>query len=103
MTFAVSTGYYQDRLLPTVAAVYDFRSVSGAVLPQLTYRYNESFSVTIGANIFMGKADLEDMSVNPVALTNRVQGPNQYQNQSENGLAVFRDRDELFVRLRYTF
>jgi hypothetical protein len=103
MTFAVSTGYYQDRLLPTVAAVYDFRSVSGAVLPQLTYRYNEAFSITVGANVFMGKADLVDMSVNPVALQNRVQGRRTYKNQAENGLAVFRDRDEVFVRLRYTF
>ncbi|MGH0037298.1 MAG: DUF1302 family protein [Myxococcota bacterium] len=103
MTFAVTTGYYQDRLLPTVAAVYDFRSVSGAVLPQVTYRYNEAFSVTVGANIFMGKADQVDMSVNPVALSNRVQGRRTYKNQAENGLAVFRDRDEVFVRLRYTF
>jgi len=102
-TFAVSTGYYQDRLLPTVAWVYDFKSNSGAALPQLTYRYSENFSVTIGANVFMGRADLADMPVNPVALSNRVQGRRTYQDQQENGLAVFRDRDELFLRVRYTF
>ncbi len=102
-TFAVTTGYWQDRLLPSVATVYDFNSVSGAVLPQVTYRYNDAFSVTVGANIFMGQAEFGDMSVNPVGLNNRVQGDQTYKNEQQNGLSVLRDRDEIFVRLRYTF
>ena len=47
-TFSVSTGYFQDRLLPSVTFVYDVQSVSGASLPQITYRYNEAFSITFG-------------------------------------------------------
>jgi len=103
-TFSVSTGYHQDRLLPSLTLVYDFASVSGAALPQLTYRYNERFSVSVGAAIFMGRAELADMAINPIALQNRVQtDPDRYKNQEENGLSPVRDRDEVFLRLRYTF
>ena len=30
-------------------------------------------------------------------------GPNQFKNAEENGLAVFRNRDEVYLRVRYTF
>ena len=43
-TFAMFTGYYQDRLLPTLVTVYDFNSRSGGLLPSITYRFNEAFS-----------------------------------------------------------
>ena len=47
-TFTVTTGYFQDRLLPGVTFVYDFGSVSGGILPELTYRFTENFSATVG-------------------------------------------------------
>ncbi|MGH0036670.1 MAG: DUF1302 family protein [Myxococcota bacterium] len=102
-TFAVSTGYYQDRLLPSLVFVYDVQSVSGAALPQVTYRYNEAFSVTVGAAMFMGRTQLKDRPVNPLGGVGNLQGPNRDKVGVENGLAVVRDRDEVFVRIRYTF
>ena len=100
---AIQTGYFQDRLLPNVTFVYDVNSVSGAVLPQFTYRFSENFSATIGAGIFFGRTQLVDMPLNSIApAANRV-GANQFQDGVENLLAVVRDRDELFLKLRYTF
>ena len=43
-TFTIQTGYFQDRLLPGITFVYDVNSNSGAILPQLTYRFTENFS-----------------------------------------------------------
>jgi len=102
-TLSIDTGYYQDRLLPSVTFVYDVQSVSGAVLPEVTYRYNDAFSVTVGAAVFMGREERVDMPLNPLSpSTNRV-GPNAYKDATQNGLAPVRDRDEVFLVLRYTF
>ena len=43
------------------------------------------------------------MSINPVGPNGNRQQGNAYKNFAENGLSAIRDRDELFVRLRYTF
>ncbi len=86
--------------------VYDVQSVSGAVLPQVTYRYNGAFSVTIGAALFMGRGQLVDMPMIPLGpARNRVPDGdgNAFKDQVENGLSVVRDRDEVFLRIRYTF
>ncbi len=53
-TFTVSTGYFQDRLLPGFTLVYDFHSVSGAGLANVTYRFTENFSATVGMAGFFG-------------------------------------------------
>ncbi len=102
-TFAVFTGYYQDRLLPTMVTVYDFGSKSAGLLPSITYRFNESFSVTTGINWFMGTGQYKDMPVRAFAPTSGRAGPNAYKDGVENGLSVINRRDEAFVRLRYTF
>lgn len=104
-TFAATTGYYQDRLLPTVVFVYDIQSVSGAVLPQITYRYNESFSVTFGAGIFMGRENLNDMPINPIGGgSSRIWSQeNAYKDGGFPGLSPIKDRDEVFLKVRYTF
>ena len=102
-TLLVTTGYYQDRLLPTLTFVYDFQSVSGAAIPQLSYRFTENFSATIGAAFFLGRTQLVDMPLNPLPAAGHRQGERAYQDGVENGLSVLRDRDELFLRLRYTF
>lgn len=101
---AVNTGYYQDRLLPGFTAVYDVQSTSGAFLPQITYRYNEAFSVTFGAAFFWGRQESAPQAINPLGGgANFIGGDRAYEGSTENGLAVVRDRDELFLRLRYTF
>ncbi|MBW2383079.1 MAG: hypothetical protein JRG92_05550, partial [Deltaproteobacteria bacterium] len=102
-TFAVFTGYFQDRLNPTLVFVYDFQSRSGGALPQINYRFSENFSVTLGASLFMGGQDLVVMPVNPIAPAVPRAGSNTYYDSTEPGLSVVRDRDEVFMTLRYTF
>jgi hypothetical protein len=99
----VFTGYYQDRLLPTMVTVYDFGSHSGALLPSITYRFNESFSVTTGLNVFMGHGQYKDMPVRAFAPTSGRAGQHAYQDGVENVLSAINRRDEVFLRLRYTF
>ena len=102
-TFAVFTGYFQDRLNPTLVFVWDFRSRSGGALPQINYRFSENFSITVGASIFTGEQDLVTMPVNEIGPASTRSGPNAYMNGSDPGLALVRDRDEVFMSLRYTF
>ena len=99
----IQTGYFQDRLLPALTFVYDFMSGSGAALPQLTYRYTENFSVVVGANIFMGKEQIHEMPLASIGPVSNQRGKYAYKVGVENGIASLRDRDEVFLKFRYTF
>ena len=102
-TLTVFTGYFQDRLMFFHTAVWDVNSSSGALLPALSYRFSENFSVTIGANVFLGRQQLRDAPINELRPgLNRV-GHDAYKDPVENGLAALRERDEVFLNLRYTF
>jgi hypothetical protein len=103
MTLAVSTGYAQDRLLPSLIVAHDFPSDSGAVITSLTYRYTQNFSVTVGLAGFYGRVQTKDAPL--VGLTGPPggAGAGAQRTYAENGLTPVRDRDELFLRLRYTF
>jgi hypothetical protein len=103
LTFTASTGYYQDRLLPSFTAVVDFKSSSGALIASLAYRVSQDFSIQIGAAGFFGGIRYLEMPVNGAGPVGNHQGPNAYQVGVENGLSAVRDRDEVFLRLRYTF
>jgi hypothetical protein len=102
-TFAMFTGYYQDRLLPTLVTVYDFNSRSGGFLPSITYRFNEAFSITTGVNWFWGRGQYKDMPVRAFAPTQNRSGPHAYDDGVENVLSAINRRDEIFLRLRNTF
>jgi len=103
-TFAVFTGYYQDRLLPQLVTVYDFGSQSGGFLPQLGYRFTEAFSVTFGVSFFIGKGEYVPMPVRGFApRVNRGAGPHKYEDGVNRLLANFMRRDEAWMRLRWTF
>jgi len=41
--------------------------------------------------------------VNPVATVQQNYGKNAYDTYSEPGLSLIRDRDEAYMRIRYTF
>jgi len=99
---AINTGYFDDRMLPSMSIVYDFGSNSGAWLPQLTYRYSANFSVTVGAAAFIGREEARPMAISPSSLSNRT-ASHAYKDFVENGLSAVRDRDEVFLRVRYTF
>ena len=99
---AVNTGYFDDRLLPSVTLVYDMKSNSGAFIPQVLYRFNAEFSASVGMAIFTGREETRDMAMSPTALSNRT-GRHANKDFVENGISAVRDRDELFLRIRYTF
>jgi hypothetical protein len=101
-TFTVLSGFYQDRLLTATTLVYDFQSNSGAVLPSFTYRFTEAFSAQIGLAFFFGGFDIRPPFLNPTSAQTRV-GKSAYSDFVENGLSIVRHRDELFMRIRYTF
>jgi len=101
-TFTVQTGYFQDRLLPSMTWVYDVQSNSGAVLPEMQYRFTESFSATFGLALFWGRYQAKEYPLNPLGLDNHA-GRGAYTSWVENGLSVVRQRDEVYFNLRYTF
>jgi hypothetical protein len=101
-TLTVFTGYFQDRLMFYNTFVYDVNSSSGALLPSVSYRFTENFSVTAGSNVFFGHQELRDSPINEIRPLNRV-GNDAYKDAVENGLAALRERDEVYLQLRYTF
>ena len=102
-TLTVFTGYHQDRLMLNSTVVYDFNSNSGALLPSVSYRFTENFSVSIGVNVFFGHQQLRDAPINEIRPgLNRV-GRDAYKDAVENGLAALRERDEMNLNIRYTF
>ncbi|HKA13698.1 MAG TPA: DUF1302 family protein [Myxococcota bacterium] len=102
-TFAMSTGYYQDRLIPQLLTVYEFASRSGGVLPSLEYRFTDSLSITGGMLYFFGRTELSEMAVREVSPVINRAGPHAYRQPVENGFSGIRKRDEVFVKLRWTF
>ena len=60
-------------------------------------------SVTVGVATFWGRNELVDMPVNEIAPAANRQGARAYKNATENLISIIRDRDEVFLRLRYTF
>jgi len=54
-------------------------------------------------NWFWGEAELRANPLMPVASVDNQVGKHAYEQGVENALAVVRDRDEVFFRLRYTW
>jgi hypothetical protein len=102
-TLTVNTGYFRDRLQPAVTFIYDQQSNSGGILPKLTYRFTSNFSLTIGANWFWGRFELRDNPLNPISSVDNQAGSDAYHQGIENALSQVRDRDEAYLRLRYTW
>jgi hypothetical protein len=102
-TLTAFTGYHQDRLLLVYTGVFDFRSSSGAVLPQITYRFSENLSASVGANFFFGRQQLVDSPIAELRAGLNRTGRDAYKDAAENGLSPLRDRDEIYLTLRYTF
>jgi len=100
---AIATGYFQDRLLPSLTLVYFVNGNSFAVLPQVTYRFTENFQASFGLAAFAGREQERVMPLNGIAPVGQRFGRNAYKTFIEPGLAVVRERDEIFLRIRYTF
>jgi hypothetical protein len=102
-TLTILTGYFQDRLLPQLTLVYDVHSASGGLLSKLTYRFSDNFSATVGVNSFMGRFQEKVAPINDVVPTRNRVGSGDDSEFVENLISLVRERDELFLRLRYTF
>jgi hypothetical protein len=102
-TFAMFTGYFQDRVNPQFVTVYDFNSKSGGLLPSLQYRFTESFSVTVGMLWFFGRTQLKNMPVQEFGPPSNRVGADVNKVGVDNVLSLIRKRDEVFLRLRWTF
>jgi hypothetical protein len=102
-TLHVDTGYYRDRLLPGVTFVYDFRSSSGAILPEIQYRFSQDFSVSVAASWFFGGFQTVTAPLRTVGDPPYRTGNLANKDWAEQGLSVLRDRDEVSLVLRYTF
>lgn len=100
-TFTATTGYFQDRLLPSVTVVHDVGSNSGAILAQMTYRFTESFSTTIGVSNFYGSPQWGNLPLSQLGVQNN--GGNFMERLRFQGLSAIAERDEIFAALRYTF
>ncbi len=101
-TLTAFTGYFQDRLQPMITSVYDFQSVSGAVLPSISYKFSDRLFAEFGMNFFYGRFERKDASIVPFEPANRI-GSTKNASFQENGLSAVRDHDEIFMRFRYTF
>jgi hypothetical protein len=99
-TFNVSTSYFQDRLQPSLTFVYDIQTASGALVAQNTFRFTANFSLTIGMNTFFGRPQgwYNQLSLGAVGASNTT-----WERERFDRLNAVRERDELFMKLRYTF
>ena len=59
--------------------------------------------MTVGASVFFGEQKYVNMGVNTIGPASPRAGPHAYMDGSEPGLSIVRDRDEVFMTLRYTF
>jgi len=106
-TFAVFTGFFQDRLGPSAVVLYNIPTQSGAFLPSISYRFSDRFSAAVGMAFFFGKPDYVDeglVNLAPASNRSTSDADHLYKVQREGGIgALVRDRDEIFARVRYTF
>jgi len=102
-TVAIFTGYFQDRLEPMFVTVYDFGSASGGVFPSVKYRFTDRFSAGVGLGFFFGHTQMVDMPQRAFSPAGNRAGPNAYKDGADNMLSLFRDKDEVWLKLRWTF
>jgi hypothetical protein len=100
-TMAVATGYFQDRLLPSFVWVHDVGSGSGGLLPSVTWRASQDFSISVGMAIFYGHPDSAAVPLYQLALANS--GGDFRAHTRYGGLSAIAERDEIYLRIRYTF
>ena len=77
-------------------------AIRTAVLPSVAYRFTENFSATFGLALFSGRNERRTAALTPVLPGNRV-GKGAYSAHVDRGLSLIRERDEIFLRIRYTF
>jgi hypothetical protein len=100
-TLTAFTGFWQDRLLTFMTLIHEVESNSGGQIFQMTYRYSESFSVTVGLSSFYGDPSRQRvLDISPVT---RFHTADFTQRTNFRGLSAISQRDELFFVIRKTF
>jgi hypothetical protein len=102
-TLRVETGYFRDRLSPGFTVVYDFNSASGAMIPEIGYRFTENFSANLSVAWFWGRFQSVTPPINQVSDPPFRGGRHAQVDWVEEGLSPVRDRDEVSMILRYTW
>jgi len=54
-------------------------------------------------NFFFGRTQLADMAMREFAPAANRAGPNAYKNGVDQSISTFRDKDEIWLKLRWTF
>ena len=63
----------------------------------------EACSVGVGIGLFYGRTQLRDMSVNEISAPGNRAAQHAYKDPTDQFISNVRNRDEIFMRLRYTF
>ena len=87
--------------VPGSLAGDDVQFVSGGVLGQVTYRFSEVFSATVGVANFFGTPAEGRIPFRQALLGNN--GGDFMQRTRFEGLSALSERDEVYMTLRYTF
>jgi hypothetical protein len=103
LALSATTGYAQDRLIPSLTVVYDLSYDSFAVVPQVTLRLREDLSATVGIAAFAGEEVARPLPLAGITPASERFGRHAYQVSTEPALAAIRERDEVFLRVRWTF
>jgi hypothetical protein len=96
-TFSVSTGYYQDRLIPSYTVIHDFMSASGGGIISIAYRYSEVFSVAFGMAYFYGGPRRARVADYPLFPANNA--PPYLTRSDYQGLSALAERPQKGARL----
>jgi hypothetical protein len=69
----------------------------------VSWRFNQDFSVQIGLGFFAGRWEPKTAELNTIGDPPFRVGRDYDKVFEENGLSPIRDRDEIYLRIRYTF
>ncbi len=100
-TFTAFTGFWQDRLLTFLTFVHEVESNSGGQIFTMSYRFSESFSVTVGLSSFYGNPRRSRVLNRPAV--SRFHGADYTSRTNYQGVSPIAERDELFFGIRKTF
>ena len=100
-TLAVTTGFFQDRLTPFLVLVHDFGTHSGGAVVETTWRFSEAATVSVGMLAFYGRPETNRVPRHPIVAFD-TQTDFDLDTRFE-GLSAITERDEVYLKLRYTF
>jgi hypothetical protein len=98
-TFFIATGYFQNRLTPSLSFVHDWESASGAIFASMGYRFTNNLVGSVSLRTFYARPTHVDQGLTQALLGNNP----TYTGDGFNGLSSFRQRDEIAIRVRYSF